>query len=382
MPPPDTPLPAPCPLPPEGTPTVSSPAGLRWLMWVRLWLWSLCAALLIMVALGGATRLTESGLSMVEWKPLTVLPPLTEPQWMADFEKYRLSPEYRHRTTGMTLQEYKGIFWLEYIHRLWGRAIGVLVLCPLLLLTLRRSLAPPLIQRMGVLFLLGGAQGGLGWLMVASGLVDRPDVSHYRLAAHFLMAVLVYGLLLHTALTLTHTTEGRVSLIPARRPHPAAVALTALTALTLTWGAFTAGLDAGLFYNTFPLMGDALLPPDLSAAALWPPGPVLTLLVSDPATVQFTHRALAILTVAALLTGWLLVWRRHRRASVRQAGLATAAAGLGQAGLGIVTLLQAVPVPLGVAHQSGGMLTVTLLIILLHCSGRPGQTPATQGEPS
>lgn len=176
---------------------------------VKLWLYALCAALLVMVALGGATRLTNSGLSMVEWKPLTVLPPLTEADWQSDFRKYQQSPEYRHRTTGMTLSDYKGIFWLEYVHRLWGRLIGAFVLVPLAVFTLRRRLAPPLLRRMGLLFVLGGAQGGIGWLMVASGLVDRPEVSHLRLAAHFLMAVLLYSLLLSTALRLTADAGGR-----------------------------------------------------------------------------------------------------------------------------------------------------------------------------
>lgn len=335
---------------------------------VRLWLSLLCAALLVMIALGGATRLTNSGLSMVEWKPLTVLPPLTEAQWQSDFDKYRQSPEYRHRTTGMSLSDYKGIFWLEYIHRLWGRMIGVLVLAPLIVFAARRRLAPALLRRMGLLFLLGGAQGGLGWLMVASGLIDRPEVSHLRLAAHFLMAVLLYGLLLDTALRVTTDSAGRAALRSPGSPQPLIRSLLALTTLTLLWGAFTAGLDAGLFYNTFPLMDGRILPPDLAQIPLWPPGPLGLLLIENPAAVQFVHRCLAVGTVTALCLSWLLRWRHHPRRSVRRAGLATAAAALLQMGLGIATLVMAVPVGLGVAHQSGALLVVTGLLVVRHLS--------------
>lgn len=336
---------------------------------VRLWLYGLCAALLVMVALGGATRLTNSGLSMVEWKPLTVLPPLTEADWQSDFSKYQQSPEYRHRTTGMTLSEYKGIFWLEYVHRLWGRMIGACVLVPLAVFSLRRRLAPPLLRRMGLLFVLGGAQGGLGWLMVASGLNDRPEVSHFRLGAHFLMAVLLYGLLLTTALRLTAGPDGRATLMPPRPGDPVANALLVPVTLTLLWGAFTAGLDAGLFYNTFPLMDGQLLPPDLAQAPLWPPGPGALLLVENPATVQFVHRCLAVLTVLGLCLSWLLLWRHHPAPAVRRAAQVTALAAVAQMALGIATLLAAVPVPLGVAHQTGALLLVTCLLVLRHLSG-------------
>lgn len=349
-------------------PTLAANHRLRW---VRVWVWGLCAALIVMVALGGATRLTNSGLSMVEWKPLTVLPPLTDAQWQSDFDKYRQTPEYAHHNTGMSLADYKGIFWLEYIHRLWGRLLGALVALPLLGFAMRRWLAPPLTRRMAFLFILGGAQGGLGWLMVASGLVDRPEVSHYRLAAHFLMAVVLFSALLWTALSLAADRHNRISLRPSPRPNRLCLGLLGLTGMTLLWGAFVAGLDAGLVYNTFPLMHDHLLPVDLRSVPFWPPSGWLPQLVETPASVQFFHRGLAVATAIAVFGSWILTFRHHPAPAVRRAGAGAAAIVLCQVGLGIATLLLMVPVTLGVLHQTWALIVVSSLLILTYVSGHP-----------
>lgn len=336
---------------------------------VGIWLAVVCGMVFVMVLLGGATRLTESGLSMVEWQPFTVLPPLTEAQWQDTFTDYQDSPQYRLKNHGMTLAEFKGIFWLEYVHRLWGRAIGFVVLLPLLWFAVRGALSRPLAWRMGGLFVLGGLQGALGWFMVASGLVDRPEVSQYRLAAHLGLAVVLYGALVWTALTWRHPA-GAPS-ITGRR----ALALAAMVFVTVISGAFVAGLDAGLVYNTFPLMDGRLVPTGLHMLSPWWANHF-----ENVTMVQFQHRGLAVGTViAALVLRW---WLRDRLPSrrARLAADAMAAMALVQAGLGILTLLLAVPMPLGVAHQGGALLLLTLILWLVAECGS-ARRPPSPGAP-
>jgi cytochrome c oxidase assembly protein subunit 15 len=306
------------------------------------------------VVIGGITRLTESGLSITEWRPVTgVLPPLSDAEWERQFELYRQIPEYREVNRGMTLAAFKTIFWWEYVHRLWARLIGIVFAVPLAVFLLRgqvrRGLAPHLIA----MFLLGGLQGALGWYMVTSGLSVRTDVSQYRLAAHFLAALAIYSYMFWVALTLL-----RLPAPPRAAPlrgHLLAVA--ALLLPTLTFGAFVAGLDGGLVYNSFPLMGGRWIPSDAFATWASP--------FEDPVTAQFIHRWLAMAAVASIVALWL---RRFRAATAARQIDLLAAMALLQAGLGVATLLLAVPIPLAAAHQAGAVALWTLTLWALHAA--------------
>ncbi len=222
---------------------------------IGIWLLSLCTMVFVMVVLGGVTRLTHSGLSMVNWKPVTGwLPPMGEAEWQAVFQSYRQFPEYKELNEAMTLSGFKGIFWLEFFHRLWGRLIGVVFLVPLLVFLFKGWVSRKLVPRLVVMFILGGLQGVLGWYMVKSGLIGRPDVSQYRLAAHLGAALIIYGYMFWVALAL-------LSPKPAATSAPAGMGAGAFAVLLVVWvfvtiisGGFVAGLDAGFAYNTFPLM--------------------------------------------------------------------------------------------------------------------------------
>ena len=329
---------------------------------VGIWLLVCCAMVAVMVVLGGATRLTESGLSIVEWRPVTgILPPLGEADWQALYDAYRRSPEFQRVNFWMTVGDFRTIFWLEYIHRLWGRLIGVVFLLPFLWFLVRGRLIGAFAWRLAGAFVLGGLQGLLGWYMVKSGLADRTDVSQYRLAAHLVLAFLIYGWLLWLAL--------RCLSPPAMRARPAflrghAIAVAAGALLTVVAGAFVAGIDAGLAYNTFPLMDGRLVPPGAMQLDPW-----WLNFFENTATVQFTHRTMAILLVAAVL--WL--WFRGRNvdlpAATRALLDALAAAALVQMALGIATLLTAVALPLGVLHQAGALALFTLALWAVHALG-------------
>ncbi len=322
---------------------------------VRRWLLSVAGMIFAMVILGGLTRLTESGLSMTEWRPLFGwLPPLGDEAWQRLFELYRQTPQYRQVFPDLTPGGFKAIFWLEYLHRLFGRLIGVVFLAGFVYLLLRRRLPRRLIPPMIALFVLGGLQGALGWYMVASGLVDRPSVSHYRLAAHLSLAMILYAWIVWLL--------ARMSRSPAPANDAAAgggllsFAVYASIVLTILFGAFVAGLDAGKIYNTFPLMGDALVPADYLR-----PGRGLAETVDNPVAVQFNHRVLAILTVLLILALW---WRTRRQGRTQERSRASwlLAAALLQTGLGIATLLLFAPVWLAAMHQAGAMLLVTAAV--------------------
>ncbi len=326
---------------------------------VAWWLFVCCGFVLLMVTLGGVTRLTQSGLSMVEWQPLSLLPPSSEADWQDAFARYQQSPEYRLKNAGMSLDGFKEIFWLEYIHRLGGRMIGVVFLGPFLWFLVRRRIGGILGWKLAGLFLLGGAQGVMGWLMVKSGLADRPDVSQYRLTIHLGLALLIYGFLLWTALGLLHSQQ---------RPVPAAMAWLArglwgvlgLIVVTVLSGGFVAGLDAGLAYNTFPLMNGELVPDGLLVMEPW-----FVNLFENMTTVQFQHRLLAMIILGAVF----LLWGRGRRIlplPVRTAmTLCAVMAGI-QVSLGILTLLWEVPIPLAAAHQVGAFMLFTLGLVTAH----------------
>lgn len=325
------------------------------------WWLVVCAAMIfIMVVIGGATRLTESGLSMVEWKPLTMMPPLNDAQWQAEFAAYRTSPEYKLKNAGMSLASFKTIYWFEFTHRLWGRLIGFAFALPLLWFVWKGAVDRPLFLKLGGLFVLGGLQGALGWFMVASGLVDRPDVSQYRLAAHLTLAFTVYGLIVWVALDLfaQGQREAPATLDPMSRRL--ALLLPFFAMVVIGAGAFVAGINAGLIYNSFPLMDGRVIPEGLYAMQPW-----FMSAFEDATTVQFNHRILAITLVVLVVVAW---WRGRRTAVGRtrvvlNAMLATAVA---QAALGISTLVLQVPLGLALAHQAGALVFFTLTVWFAH----------------
>ncbi|MEZ5446705.1 MAG: COX15/CtaA family protein [Gammaproteobacteria bacterium] len=325
---------------------------------IAAWLLVCCALVFAMIVLGGVTRLTRSGLSIVEWQPIMgAIPPLTELQWETEFEKYRQTPEYLKVNHGMSLAEFKEIFWVEYAHRLLGRTIGVVFIVPFLYFLIRKRIGRELVPKLVGLFVLGGLQGALGWYMVASGLVEDPRVSAYRLTAHLGVAVIIYGYMFLLALDL---------LYPQARPAPArvrryALALTALVFVTILAGGFVAGTRAGFAFNTWPLMYGRLVPEGLFALSPW-----WLNLFENVATVQFNHRLLAYGVVIATVLLWALVRRTAATPRARTAAHLLLAAVALQFGLGIATLLAVVPVPLGAAHQGGALLVLTAALFLNH----------------
>jgi cytochrome c oxidase assembly protein subunit 15 len=312
------------------------------------------------------TRLTQSGLSIVDWNPIMgAIPPLSEAAWTDAFNAYKQFPEYQRINYGMTLAEFKAIFLIEYFHRLWGRLIGLAFALPLAWFVVRGRVRGALAWKLGGVLLLGGAQGLMGWVMVQSGLIDNPSVSAYRLTAHLMIAVAIYLILLWMVLGRTLTPSGATDL---RRP--ALVAL-ALALVTVASGGFVAGLDAGMTYNTFPLMDGQLVPDGLLML-----DPVWRNPFENVAMVQFDHRVLAIASVVTVLWLGLRAARSTGMGRARTAALASAAIVLIQGALGITTLVLVVPVSLGAAHQAGAMVLIALLTWVLFESRRSPQAPA------
>ncbi len=335
---------------------------------VAAWLLACCALVFAMVVVGGVTRLTHSGLSIVEWQPIVgALPPLDEAGWQETFGKYKQTPEYRLVNPSINLDGFKGIFWWEYIHRLLGRLIGAAFLLPFLWFALRGRIARTLTWKFAVIFGLGALQGALGWYMVQSGLVDDPRVSQYRLTAHLGIAFLIYAAMLWIALDLLLPRESQSGMV-SRGPRRFAFALTALIFVMALSGGLVAGIRAGLAYNTFPLMNGRLVPPEIF---LVPPEifslePWYLNFSSNMATVQFDHRLIAWLL--AFLAPWF--WLRVRREAAPSraklgADLLLAMLAL-QIALGIATLLLAVPIPLAAAHQAGALLVFSAALFVVH----------------
>jgi len=310
-----------------------------------------------MVLVGGATRLTESGLSIVEWKPLTgALPPLTEAQWAQAFDAYKTIPQYHALNVGMTLAAFKTIFWWEWSHRMLGRAIGAVYLIPFLWFLWRGGLSAELRRRLWLIFALGALQGAVGWWMVASGLSERVEVSQYRLATHLVLALLIFAAVVWT---LRRLAEG-VSIAGPARLKIASVALVVLTFVQLYLGALVAGLRAGLVYNTWPDIDGSLVP---AAARLWFETPWWRNLFDNALTVQFEHRMTAYaLFVLAALHAFDAVRSRAGMAAISGALWLLAAITV-QATLGILTLLNQVPIALALAHQAAAIAVLTLAIL-------------------
>ena len=316
---------------------------------IAIWLFVMAFLVAMMVVIGGVTRLTGSGLSMVEWRPLIgTLPPLSQAEWMRVFTLYQASPEYNDINYGMSLAEFKLIFFWEYFHRLWGRMLGIAFALPLAYFAFRKMIPQGYKLPLLVLLCLGGMQGVIGWWMVKSGLVSDPTVSQYRLATHLGMALFIYGMLLWTGFNLFY---GK-----ALRPSGHMVGVVTIVAITIIAGAFVAGMDAGLLYNEYPLMGDGLVPIEYGEEGLSDP-------FENPAAAQFHHRWIAVLAVIGVLT----LWRRANRiAHIRIRGIAVGAIVLGQFTLGIITLLNGVPVWMGAAHQLGAVLLLGACLWCVH----------------
>jgi cytochrome c oxidase assembly protein subunit 15 len=324
---------------------------------IRLWLFSVAALIAIMVLVGGATRLTESGLSIVEWKPVTgALPPLTEGQWTQAFEAYKTIPQYRELNAGMKLSEFKTIFWWEWSHRLLGRVIGVVYLLPFLYFLWRGMMGAELKRRLWLIFGLGALQGAVGWWMVASGLSARVEVSQYRLATHLVLALLIFAAVVWT---LRRLKERPRFTVPSRLKATGMVLLV-LTFVQLYFGALVAGLRAGRVYNTWPQIDGSFIP---SAARLWFEQPWWRNLFDNTLTVQFEHRmtAYALLVLAAVHV-FDAVRSRAGSAVVGGAWSLLAAITL-QAVLGILTLLNQVPIDLALTHQAVAIAVLTLAVL-------------------
>lgn len=327
---------------------------------VALWLFAVAALIFLMVLVGGLTRLTESGLSITEWKPVMgALPPLSQADWQGAFEKYRQIPQYEFVNKGMSLGEFKTIFWWEWSHRFLGRLIGFAFLLPFLWLLATRRIERAMAPRLAIMFVLGGLQGALGWWMVKSGLTHRVDVSQYRLTAHLGLAAIIYGFILWTALGLWRgggRDERRGMSVPSGIRN-AAWALVALVFVQILLGGLVAGLKAGYIYNTWPLMEGAFIPAGLFAHQTW-----WLNFFENMMTVQFQHRMTAYLLAILVFAHWLAVRRSGLRPAIQGASWLCLAV-LAQIGLGIWTLLAAVPIPLGAAHQAGALIVFTLSIV-------------------
>ena len=324
---------------------------------VAKWLMVCCALVFAMVVLGGVTRLTGSGLSMVDWKPVTgVLPPLSEQAWQDEFSRYQRSPEFEKTNSDMDVSSFKNIFWLEYLHRLLGRTIGLVFLLPFLYFVWRGHIRKAESPKYALMFVLGGMQGLLGWYMVKSGLVNDPHVSQYRLTAHLVAAFAIYAYMFWVALSLLFPDRNR-----QHAWYGKTVALTSLIAVTILSGGFVAGLKAGKIYNTFPMMGDSWIPPGLASMQ-----PAWRNVFENTATVQFDHRILALTTFAVIFVYWLRIRGvpLPKRAAKAVNGLLHTATL--QVALGVLTLLFAVPVFLGAAHQAVAMLLFTVAVFLCH----------------
>ena len=332
---------------PQSTPTHRSA--------VRAWLYAVAALMVLTLVVGGATRLTESGLSIVEWKPVTgVLPPLSDAAWQAEFTKYQQIPQYRELNRGMSVEQFKTIYWWEWSHRLLARLVGAVFLLPFLFFLWRGWIEPGLKARLWTLFGAGAALGGVGWWMVSSGLAGRVSVSQYRLAFHLTLACAIYAAILWTARSLR--IPGAEA--PPRRLRVTAMGLALLVLFQIYLGALVAGLDAGLVFNTWPRIDGALIP---SADRLWFESPAWRNLFENTLTVQFNHRMVAYaLWIAVVLH---TVDAARSRGAALNGALVLACAVTLQAGVGIVTLLHQAPLHLALLHQIVGIVVLTIAVV-------------------
>ncbi len=332
------------------------PYVIRWL--------TVCAILIFaMVILGGVTRLTGSGLSMVNWHPIHgSVPPMSDLEWQEEFDNYKQSPEFIKKNAHMNVDDFKGIFYFEYSHRMLGRLIGLVFFFPFIIFLLLKRIKKPEIPKYLLMLVLGGFQGLLGWYMVKSGLVNNPHVSQYRLTAHLMSAIVIYVFILWTILGLKNTHP----FVPKahsefKNMRSWAYFLSALILITVSSGGFVAGLKAGLIFNTFPKMGDFWIPPGILSLS-----PVYMNFFENLVTVQFDHRILAITTATLVFIYWVKSqFVPFKRCTLLTFNWLLAAIGF-QVFLGITTLLNGVPVVLGAMHQAGALILITFMVINLH----------------
>jgi heme a synthase len=325
---------------------------------VAIWLFTVAAMIMVMIVLGGVTRLTGSGLSIMEWAPLMgTLPPTSHSEWQRLFDLYQKTSQYALVNDGFGLDGFKHIFWLEWAHRLWGRLIGVVFLLPMVLLWGTGRIEHRLLPRLGLLFILGGLQGAIGWFMVASGfLPDATAVSPYRLVIHLAFALTLYAAVVWTGLSALYPLPPRAPV--SRFVRGLAFAALIMVSLTVVAGGFTAGLHAGLTFNTFPLMDGRLVPSGYAAL-----DPLVRNLTENVAAVQFDHRLLATVTLF-LVSGLVTVGSRAGLPRPLMACLGAAV--LGQYLLGIATLLLVVPISVAALHQGGAVILLTVVLVLAH----------------
>lgn len=328
---------------------------------IIMWLLIGCFLIYAMVVIGGITRLTHSGLSMVEWNMIVgSLPPMSDADWQIPFEKYKLSPEYQIINNQFSLEEFKSIYWWEYIHRFLGRTIGMVFILPFLYFLIRKRFDKVLLRKMLVLLALGAFQGFLGWFMVKSGLQKEPHVSHYRLAAHLISAFTVFGFTLWYALDLIYPNH-----VEANDYHQKVIRNSKIVfgfiVLQIIYGAFVAGLKAGMFYNTFPMMGEEFFPETITSHDSF-----FMNFLENGAGVQFVHRYLAMFVVLIVF----LLWDSARKLDLtklqRRAANTMLYVVIIQFLLGIVTLIYAVPVTLGVLHQTGAFFLFAATLWFMH----------------
>ncbi len=318
---------------------------------LAIWLFFCAFMVMAMTGIGAVTRLTESGLSIARWDVISgTLPPLSEADWQQQFEVYKQTPQYLQINQGMSVEDFKSIFFWEWFHRVWGRLIGIVFAVPMIFFFVKGYIPKDDRLKYLGLLVLGGTQGALGWFMVKSGLLDRPSVSHFRLAAHLSLALTIYSALLWMGL---RNLPLKKITIPASLKFHGGVAL-ALVAITIVWGAFVAGLDAGMIYNTFPLMGDGIVPPEFGQMPF----------LYDPASIQFTHRMLALMTGLAVFS-YGLRWTIFNK----KIGWALAIWVLVQIGLGIATLLTIVAIPIATIHQLAAIILLSCVVFSLYISG-------------
>ncbi len=327
---------------------------------VAHWLFVVAGLIVAMVVVGGITRLTESGLSITQWKPISgVIPPLTDAAWQAEFDRYKQIPEYRAFNQNMDLAGFKAIFFWEFAHRLLGRVIGIAFALPLLWFAIKRRIPAGYGWRLTAILMLGALQGAIGWWMVASGLSVRTDVSHIRLAVHLCTALVILAGTVWTALDLLHLDRKGAFAAPARLVPLGALAIGVLF-VQIVWGAFTAGLDAGYAFSTWPRMGDTFFPANVPMLA-----PLWSNAVDNPVVVQFIHRWLAFVAAAALIALAVAVTRTGSRAGFVVTGLVTL-----QIFLGVATLLTGVKIDIAVAHQANAALLLIAAVTAAHRLGR------------
>jgi cytochrome c oxidase assembly protein subunit 15 len=327
---------------------------------IAIWLLACCAVIFGMIILGGVTRLTGSGLSMVEWAPIMgILPPLNQAEWQETFLLYQQFPEYQLKNFHMTLDDFKSIFWFEYGHRLLGRSIGIIFLLPFLFFLFRGKIEKALTPKLITMFVLGGLQGLMGWYMVKSGLINDPHVSQYRLTAHLGLAVVIYTYMFWVALGLLYPKKNDISQNIDNKIGRLSLIITGIIVITILSGGFVAGTRAGFAFNTFPLMDGRLIP-----AGLFDHSPLWRNFFENIVTVQFDHRVLATLLFIVIPAFWLKAGKIELRPLARTGRHLLLAALALQIVLGISTLLMVVPVALAAAHQAGAIILLTAALFI------------------